>query len=119
MKLIEFWKYKGYSYEKVAELDINYIYYIYQREISKVWLLNQNLVSFLENLLNNTEILYLKTLEFWKYKWKSFKEIFEKDSWYLLYLLEQEKYKKWYQNYILIETIKKLLKDDFKQRFSK
>ena len=114
-----FWKYKDKSLDEVAKIDMNYIYYYYELSIFKTWPLDHELISKLENLKKENPLNEVESLKFWKYTWKSLKEICIKDFDYLVYILGLNKKKEWMKDYALIESIEKITKEFVRNKFKK
>jgi hypothetical protein len=114
MTILDFWKYAWKTLDEVAQSNINYIYRLYREKISAREL-NHELVMELEDIKKKYPLEMQEFIQFWKYNWLSFKELFKKDNNYITYILREEEQKKWLRSESLIYTIKQLILQHFEE----
>ena len=106
---LPFWKYKDKTLEEIAKVDVNYIHFLYEKEICK-WTLNQDLVSDLEDLKNKYTLPKVEFMPYGKFQWQKISEVERVNSSYLTYVLNNEKSSN-FKKYALIFAIEEVKKN--------
>ena len=97
---VKFWKYKWKTFREISQTDVFYLIWYYWEVACWSKCFNwSNIIRWIDELISEAwhsvmdekPAEELKEISFWKYKWKTFESVFERDRKYFLWLYESSK----------------------------